>query len=484
VNREIRRVSIVVLMMFIALLVSTTVIQVFQADSLNADPRNTRSRNDSYSVQRGSILAGGQPIAQSVPTNDLYKYQRVYSNGPMYSAVTGFFPIDGVPTGLEGALNTNLSGSSNTQFLDRVNSILTGKNPQGESVETTIDPVAQQAAWNALGNYQGGVVLMQPSTGKILAMVSKPAYDPNTLAVHDTSQALATYNALLQAPGDPLINTAIAGNLNPPGSTFKLIVASAAFESGKFTENSVLPNPSELQLPGTNTFVQNDTHTACGPGATVSIKTALALSCNIPFAELGMQVGSDAIKKQAEKYGFNQKLSIPTSVTPSVYPGYSDLAQVGLSSFGQADDRATPLQMAMVTSGIANGGQVMYPNLVESIIGANLQTVQSFTPKVFSTATSKSTADTISQMMVNDVDNGIITNARIDGVSVGGKTGTAQNGPTQPYSLWFTGFAPANDPQYAIAVVVENGGGQGQSGSGNSIAAPIARQVLEAVLNK
>jgi peptidoglycan glycosyltransferase len=140
--------------------------------------------------------------------------------------------------------------------------------------------------------------------------------------------------------------------------------------------------------------------------------------------------------------------------------------------------------MAMVTSGIANGGQVMYPNLVESIIGANLQTVQSFTPKVFSTATSKSTADTISQMMVNDVDNGIITNARIDGVSVGGKTGTAQNGPTQPYSLWFTGFAPANDPQYAIAVVVENGGGQGQSGSGNSIAAPIARQVLEAVLNK
>jgi peptidoglycan glycosyltransferase len=483
-NREMKRVTIVVLMMFVALLVSTSIIQVVQADSLNADARNIRTRDDSYSVQRGSILADGQPIAQSVPTNDTFKYQRVYSNGPMYSAVTGFFPIDGVPTGLEGALNTALSGSSNSQFFDRVNSILTGKNPQGESVETTIDPVAQQAAWNALGNYQGAVVLMQPTTGKILAMVSKPAYDPNTLAVHDTSKALATYNALLQAPGDPLINTAISGNLNPPGSTFKLIVASAAFESGKYTENSVLPNVASLPLPGTNTVVQNDTHTTCGPGATVSIKTALALSCNIPFAELGMQIGSAAIKAQAEKYGFNKKLSIPTAVTPSVYPGYTDQAQVGMSAFGQADDRATPLQMAMVSSAIANGGKVMAPNLVESIVQPNLQPVETFTPTVLGTATSAATANTISQMMVNDVQNGIITNARIDGVSVAGKTGTAQNGSTQPYSLWFTGFAPANNPQYAVAVVVENGGGQGQSGSGNSIAAPIARQVLEAVLNK
>lgn len=483
-NREIKRVSIVVLMMFIALLVSTSVIQVFQSDALNADPRNTRARNDSYSVQRGSILAGGQPIAESVPSSDVYKYQRVYSNGPMYSAVTGFFPIDGVPTGLEGALNTDLSGNADSQFFDRVNSILTGKNPQGESVETTIDPVAQQAAWNALGNYQGAVVLMQPSTGKILAMVSKPAFDPNTLASHDTSQVLKTYNALLQESDDPLINTAIAGNLNPPGSTFKLIVASAAFQSGKYTEDSTFPNPAALTLPGTSTVVQNDSHTTCGPGATVSIKTALALSCNIPFAELGMQLGSAAIKAEAEKYGFNTHLSIPTAVTPSVYPGYSDLAQVGMSAFGQADDRATPLQMAMVTSGIANGGKVMYPDLVDSIVGANLQPIQTFSPKVFSQAVSSSTADTISQLMVNDVDNGIITNARIDGVSVGGKTGTAQNGPTQPYSLWFTGFAPANDPQYAIAVVVENGGGQGQSGTGNSIATPIARQVLEAVLSK
>jgi penicillin-binding protein A len=484
VNREIKRVSIVVLLMFVALLVSTSIIQVFQADSLSADARNSRTRNDSYSTQRGSILVAGQPVAQSVPSNDVYKYQRVYSNGPLYSSVTGFFPIDGVATGIEGALNSNLSGNSNSQFFDRVNSILTGKNPQGESVELTIDPVAQQAAYDALGDYQGAVVVLEPKTGKILAMVSKPDFDPNTLAVHDTSKVAATYKALLAAPGDPLINRTINGNLDPPGSTFKPIVSSAAFGTGNFTKDSQFPNLSALPLPGTNTVVHNDTFTTCGPGATVSIATAQILSCNIPFAELGMQLGGSVIRNQANLFGFNQKLQIPMDVTPSVYPIYTDPAEVAKSAFGQQDDRATPLQMAMVSAGIANGGKVMYPNLVDSIRSPNLQVVQSFTPKLLSTATSEQTAATVSQMMVDGVNKGIATNARIDGVSVGGKTGTAQNGTGDPYTLWFTGFAPANNPQYAIAVVVQNGGGQGQSGTGNSIAAPIARKVLEAVLNK
>ena len=194
-NREIKRVSTIVLAMFLALLVSTSILQVFQADALTSDARNSRARNDSYSQQRGAILVAGQPVAQSVPSDDVYKFQRVYSNGPLYSSVTGFFPINGQATGLEGALNDKLSGSSNSQFFDRVNAILTGKNPQGASVETTIDPVAQQAAYDALGNYQGAVVLLEPKTGRILAMVSKPNYDPNTLASHDTKQV----NALLPA---------------------------------------------------------------------------------------------------------------------------------------------------------------------------------------------------------------------------------------------------------------------------------------------
>ena len=483
-NREIKRVSTIVLAMFLALLVSTSILQVFQADALTSDARNSRARNDSYSQQRGAILVAGQPVAQSVPSDDVYKFQRVYSNGPLYSSVTGFFPINGQATGLEGALNDKLSGSSNSQFFDRVNAILTGKNPQGASVETTIDPVAQQAAYDALGNYQGAVVLLEPKTGRILAMVSKPNYDPNTLASHDTKQVNALYQQLLDTPGDPLINRTIGGNLNPPGSTFKPVMSATAFGTGQYTKDSQLPNLASLQLPGSNTVVKNDNFSTCGPGETVSIETAQILSCNIPFAELGIQLDPQTIKSQAEKFGFNKKLSIPIPVEPSVYPLYTDAAERAQGSFGQQSDRATPLQMAMVSAGIANGGKVMYPNLVDSIRSADLQTLESFQPQQLDQAATQENADTIKQMMVDGVDHGVASNARIDGVKVGGKTGTAQNGANQPYSLWFTGFAPADDPQFAVAVVVENGGGQGQSGSGNSIAAPIAKKVLEAVLNK
>ncbi|MGO4595859.1 peptidoglycan D,D-transpeptidase FtsI family protein [Leifsonia sp. 2TAF2] len=483
-NREIKRVSTIVLAMFLALLVSTTILQVFQVDSLNADARNTRALNDSYQAQRGAILVAGQPIAQSVPSQDVYKWQRVYSNGPLYSAVTGFFPINGEPTGLEGALNAKLSGSSNSQFFDRINAVLTGKSPQGATVETTIDPVAQQAAWDALGDEQGAVVLLQPKTGKILAMVSKPNYDPNTLAGHDGKAVDSTYQQLLDAPGDPLINRAIGGDLNPPGSTFKPVMSATAFGTGQYTKDSQLPNPASLPLPGSPTVVKNDSLTTCGPGATVSIATAQILSCNIPFAELGMQLKPEVIKDQADKFGFNQPLSIPIPVEKSVYPLYPVAAERALGSFGQKDDRATPLQMAMVSAAIANGGTLMTPNLVDSIRSADLQTVEAFQAKEFSRPLSQANADTIKQMMVDGVDHGVASNARIGGVQVGGKTGTAQNGNDDPYTLWFTGFAPANDPEFAVAVVVENGGGQGQSGTGNSIAAPIARKVLEAVLNK
>jgi len=483
-NREIKRVSVIVLGMFLALLVSTTILQVFQADTLNADARNTRALNDSYSAQRGAILVAGQPVAQSVPSNDVYKWQRVYSNGPLYSAVTGFFPINGEPTGLEGALNAKLSGSANSQFFDRVNAILTGKNPQGATVETTIDPVAQQAAWDALGDKQGAVVLLEPKTGKILAMVSKPTYDPNTLASHDGKVVDATYSQLLAAPGEPLINRTIGGNLNPPGSTFKPVMSATAFGTGQYTKDSQLPNPASLPLPGSGTVVKNDSLTTCGPGETVSIATAQILSCNIPFAELGMQLKPEVIKDQADKFGFNQSMSIPIPVEKSVYPLYVDDAERALGSFGQMDDRATPLQMAMVSAAIANGGSLMAPNLVDSIRSADLQTEESFQAKEFSRPLTQENADTIKQMMVDGVDHGVASNARIGGVQVGGKTGTAQNGEEDPYTLWFTGFAPANDPKFAVAVVVENGGGQGQSGTGNSIAAPIARKVLEAVLNK
>jgi peptidoglycan glycosyltransferase len=398
--------------------------------------------------------------------------------------VTGFFPISGAPTGIEGAMNSELSGTSNSDFLDRLKNLVTGKHPQGNSVELTIDPVAQQAAYDALGGLQGAVVLLQPKTGKILALASTPSYDPNTLAVHNVKQVDETYAQLLKADGDPLINKAITDR-NPPGSTFKPIVSSAAFESGDYTPDSTLPNPAALTLPQSSTVVRNDTFTTCGSGDQVTITTALVLSCNIPFAELGMKLGSSALKKQAEAFGFNHQFSIPMKVSTSEYPGYpGDQAQTGMSSFGQASDTATALQMAMVSGAIGNDGVVMNPNIVDSVVTPDLQTKQSFQPSEFGRATSAETADAVTKMMVQGVQSGVASNARIDGVEVAGKTGTAQHGDQDPYTLWFTGFAPANDPEFAVAVVVDNGGGQGQNGSGNSLAAPIAKKVLEAVLNK
>lgn len=482
-NKEIKRVSIVVLCMFLALFVSTSVIQVGVADTLNADARNSRTLYDSYQVQRGSILVAGQPVAQSVPSNDAYNYQRQYPQGALYSSVTGFFPISGAPTGIEGAMNSELSGTSNDDFFDRLQNLVTGKHPQGNSVELTIDPIAQKAAYDALGTQKGAVVLLQPKTGRVLAMVSKPDFDPNTLAVHDVKQVDATYQQLLDAAGDPLINKSI-NELNPPGSTFKPVVLSAALESGDYTLDSQMPNPSSLTLPGTNTKIFNDSFTSCGPGDTVSLETALILSCNIPYAELAMKLGSSAIKTQAEKYGFNQSFTVPMRSSASSYPGYSSLADTAMSGFGQKNDRATALQMAMNSAAISTGGVVMKPSLVESVLTPDLQARESFKATEFGRATSEDTADKVAQTMVKDVSEGVASNARIDEVKVGGKTGTAQNGSKDPYTLWFTGFAPANDPQFAVAVVVDNGGGLGQSGNGNSVAAPIAKKVLEAVLGK
>ncbi len=483
-NRELKRVSIVALLMFLTLFVSSTVVQYVQASNLAADPRNARTLYQSYSVERGPILVAGAPVAFSQPSDDDYKFQRVYANGPLYAAVTGFIPVNGEPTGLEHSLNAELSGRSESQFFDMLNRLISGQDPMGASVEVSIDPVAQQAAWDALGSYQGAVIVTEPSTGRIIAMVTKPTYDPNTLAVHDSQQVQKTYDALVADPLDPLFNRATGGDMNPPGSVFKLVMTAAALESGQYTPDSTFPNPAEFTLPGTSSIVRNSSGGTCGGGAEVTLATALRLSCNIPFAELALELGDDAIRAQAEKFGFNEGFSTPNPVEASIYPQSPDEPQTALTGFGQGEVRATPLQMAMVSAAIANRGIVMNPDLVDSITAPDFRPIEEFQASEFGRAISEETARTMTEMMVNGVEDGAASNARIDGVSVAGKTGTAENGEDDPYTLWFTGFAPADDPQYAITVLVEDGGGLGQEGFGNGIAAPVAKQVLEAVLNK
>ena len=483
-NKELKRVSIVVVLMFIALFVSSSVIQVVSADELSADSRNTRTLLDSFIAQRGPILIDGVPIAESTPVDDDYNFLRVYANGPLYASATGYFTLNQGNTGVEGALNDFLSGNSNAQFFDQVNSILTGQDPKGDAVELTLDPAVQQAAWDALGENSGAVVAIDPKTGAILAMVSKASFDPNILAVHDTPQVIANYEALLDDPADPLVNRAIGGDLYPPGSVFKLVVAAAAIESGDYTPDSEFPNPATFTLPGSSSVINNAEGGTCGGGSTVTIETALRLSCNIPFAQLGSALGYDAIHDMAKQLGFESSFDIPQRSTPSVYPPTESEAQLMLSSFGQASVRVTPLQIAMNSAAIANDGTLMEPTLIEKILAPDLSDRVTTEPSVYNTPMSSETADTLTQMMVGNVANGAASNARISGVSVAGKTGTAENGKGEPYTLWFTGFAPAEDPEVAVAVVVENGGGLGQTGFGNSVAAPIAKKVLEAVLNK
>jgi peptidoglycan glycosyltransferase len=478
VNRQLKRVTIAVLVMFLALFTSTTVIAVFQVDSLNADSRNTRTLNDSYSAERGPILVDGKAIAESTAVDDQYKFQRKYSDPELYSAVTGYFTLNQGNTGVEGALNSYLSGTANDQFLSKINSILTGATPKGAAVTLTIDPVVQQAAWDALGDHAGAVVALDPKTGAILAMISKTAYDPNVLAAHNSNDVIAAYKQLIADPAKPLINRAIAGDLYYPGSVFKLITTSAAIDSGKYTPDDTFPNPSTLTLTGTNTPINNAEGGSCGGAATVSIATALRLSCNIPMAQLGAALGGEEIKKYAEAYGYGKKLSIPMGVTPSIY-NVGNTAQVELSAFGQFEDRVTPLQVAMTSAAIANGGTLMQPTLIKNIAAPDLTIIQPFQQKVFSQPITAATSATMTQLMVNNVSSGAANNARISGVDVAGKTGTAQNGDGKPYTLWFTGFAPAADPQVAVAVVVENG-----TSFGNLVAAPIAKKVIEAVLNK
>jgi peptidoglycan glycosyltransferase len=480
---EIKRVANFILLMFLSLFVAASAMQVVNADSLSNDPRNQRAVYEGYKTQRGAILVNNKPIAESIKTSNAYRYLRQY-NGEQYSAITGFYSLFQGRTGLENILDSSLRGDNSAAFFEQLNALLSGNPVSGASVELTIDEDVQLAAWNAMGNMKGAVVAIEPASGKILALVSKSGFDANLLSTHNTADASANYKKLLTNKNAPLINRAIGGDLYAPGSVFKLIVAAAAFESGNYTPQSKLPNPKTFVLPGTTTAITNSGEGKCGGATTVSIATALKLSCNIPFAQLGIELGPEAIAKQAQAFGFGEALSIPLKATPSVYPTNLDEAQTALTAFGQFDVRVSPLQMAMVSAAIANAGIEMKPYLVDQIFTSNLTLLEEGKPTELRRSITTSSAERLKTMMVASVSSGVGSNARIPGVKVAGKTGTAENGVNDPYTLWFTGFAPADNPQVAVAVVIEDGGGKGQSGRGNTLAAPIAKKVMQAVLNK
>ena len=482
-NKPIRRLSFIVALLFCALLISTTWIQFVKAQDLNSRPGNRRTLLDSYSRERGAILVDGSPVAKSVPTKDELKFVRTYPQAKLYSQITGYYSFTyGAGGGLEGAEDALLSGVSDKLFYRRVLDMVTGKVPSGASLELTINPKAQQAADKALGNQRGAVVALDPRTGAILAMVSHPQYDPATLSSHNLDAVTSAWKALNANPRRPAVNRAIAGDLYPPGSTFKLITAAAALSSGKFTEESQIPGPATLDLPLSTVNLPTDDLRPCGPGNKTSLTHALEISCNTAFGWLGLELGDDKLRAQAAKFGFGDALRVPMRVTPSTVPEQLNAPQTAQAAIGQYDVRVTPLQVAMVSAAIANKGIVMSPYLVKDTRNSSLDIIDQSQPDQLSQAITPDVAAALTRMMITVVRSGTGTGAQIHGMEVAGKTGTAQHAKGAAPHAWFTAFAPANDPRIAVAVVVEDGGNAGNEAFGGKVAGPIARKVIEAVL--
>jgi peptidoglycan glycosyltransferase len=463
--------------MFGALLINANVVQVGQAQSLKDDPRNSRVLLSEYSHQRGPIVVGGRAVAMSKKTNDAYKYERVYPGGDLYAPVTGYYSLQVGTTGIEQAENEILSGDSDKLFVRRISDYFTGRQPQGGQVVLTINPRAQQAAYDALAGKTGAVVALNPQTGAILAMVSRPSFDPNPLTTHNTRQIQQSYNTLLHEGDSPLLNRAISQSY-PPGSTFKVVTAAAALSSGRFSPSSMLPAPDQLTLPQTTHKLQNFEGEQCSGGSQISLADALRVSCNTAFGALGLRLGGDTLNKQAEAFGFGKDVRVPMLAAPSQFPADVTGPNVAFAAIGQDSDAVTPLQMAMVAAGVANHGVVMQPYLVAKTQAPDLSTLSVTQPKELSRAVSPQVAADLTQMMQGVVQSGTGTAAQIPGVAVAGKTGTAENEPGQPTHAWFICFAPADNPQVAVAVIVEHGG------TGGTAAAPIARQVMGAVLGR
>ncbi len=480
-NGPLRRLGTVVGAMFALLLVAATYVQFVDAGDLQADGRNSRTFYAELGRARGPITVGDQPVAESVEVDDRYSYQRTYPQGADYAHVTGAYSVVYGATGLEEAADELLAGTDDQLFYRRLSDLLTGREPAGAVVETTLVPQVQQAAAEALGDQRGAAVALDPRTGEVLALVSSPSYDPNVLAGHDVDAVRAAREELLADEERPLDNRAIASRLYPPGSVFKLVTAAAALEQG-YTPASTLAGPAVLDLPQTDAGLRNSDRAACGPGDQTTLADALRTSCNTAFASVGMALGEEALRDAAAGFGFGEELAIPLEVTPSTVPTGMDPPSLAQAAIGQRDVRVTPLQVAMVSAGIANDGVVMEPTLVRSVRGEDLEVIRAPSPTELGRAMGAEDADLLTGMMVGVVAEGTGRAAQVDGVEVAGKTGTAQHAEGRPPHAWFTAFAPADDPVVAVAVVVEDGGEAGDQASGGRTAAPVAREMIQARL--
>ncbi|MGW0614600.1 peptidoglycan D,D-transpeptidase FtsI family protein [Streptomyces sp. NPDC002788] len=482
-NKTIRRASVFTLLLVLALLVRATWVQFYEGQALADDKSNRRNAIETYSQPLGNIIVGGRSVTGSAPTkgSDL-KYKRTYTDGRLYAAVTGYASQAYAPTQLEGIYADLLNGTDNR--LKTVMDTLTNQRADPGNVVTSIDPNVQKAAYDALGGKKGGAVAIDPKTGKILAVVSTPSYDPSSLT--DANTAGTAWKKLTSDPEKPLVNRALRQPL-PPGSTFKLVVAAAALEDGLYSsvdEKTDSPNP--YPLPGTSRLLDNENPNA--PCENASIRVALEYSCNNVFGKMAVDLGQDKVKAMAEKFGFNDdRQDVPVRAYTSVYPSGMYPSETALTGIGQFDVTATPLQMAMVSAAIANGGKLVSPHMVSQITNGGGDVLQDYDDKAGTKEiVSSSTAEQLQSAMQTVVEEGTGTNAQVPGATVGGKTGTAQHGENNsktPYA-WFTSYGKSGSSgkEVAVAVVVEQSDAARSEVSGNGLAAPVAKAMMEAAL--
>jgi cell division protein FtsI/penicillin-binding protein 2 len=482
-NKQLQGVAVAALTLIAILMVNVNYLQAGQAESLRTHPRNGRQFNKQFDIDRGAIVIGGENIAYSHPTGKQLKFERRYREGALYSAVTGHMTAY-AKTGVEKSEDGLLNGTDQRLAVRRFLDILTGKPSKGAHVELTVDPKAQQVAFRGVrsgtNTGRGAAVAIEPSTGKILAMVSIPSYDPNAISTNDFERADQAAKQLQLQDGNPLLNKAMNERF-PPGSTYKAIVAAAALESGKFNKDTDVPAPSTYTPRGAGAPLPNSHEGgACGGLGRAPLINAFAESCNTTFAILtNDDLGTKAVAEQARKFGFGREVPVGPGNESAVsqFPDDADPALSALAAIGQGDTNATPLQMAMVASGIANEGKVMRPYLVDKIKAPNTSELGETEPEVLSEAMSPDNADQLKQMMQAVVTNGTARGAISGAGSGGGKTGTAETGRGFN-ERWFIGFAPYDDPKVAVAVVTEG------PGSGGENAAPIANEIMQAVVNR
>jgi penicillin-binding protein A len=494
VDRQIRKLGIALLVLFLIAFAQVNYIQVFAADRIAEDPANAqRQLIAEYKVDRGSILAadGTTVLASSRKSPGALRFQRRYPHGELYAHETGFYSFVFGRTELEQSYNDFLSGDAAELLPQTLTDLVLGRPKQGATIVTTLVPKIQEAAAAAAQAEAGDVAIaaIDPATGDVLALVSEPTYDPNPLASQDPEVVRDSWDELNADPEKPLLSRA-SDELFPPGSTFKLVTASAALENG-FGPESLWPNPNELDLPLTDATIENFGGSTCSGGSQITLADALRQSCNVVFGAVGLELGADKLAAQARAYGFTAEAGedlVPFDIpwTSGVFPAPETFEgrdpAVAISAIGQQDVAANPLQMALVAGAIANDGVEMQPRLVTEARDPSGRVIAEFQPQEFSRPLSSENSAALTQMMVGVVEAGTGTAAQIPGVTVAGKTGTAQHGDGENPHAWFVCFAPAEAPRIAVAVIVLDGGSLGSEATGGQVAAPIARAVLEAGL--